>query len=214
MIELNKIYNEHCLDTMKRIGNKEVDLILTDPPYGINLKYDDYDDTVENWKNMMIDVIPEMIRISKMVIFPSCQIKFMKWYYDNFPPDWLISWYKGSTGHQSFIGFNDWEPHLVYGKITNQMYVHDFFQTKSSPKKGEFGHPCPKPVEWADWLISRISNKKTIIVYDPFMGSGTVGVSAKKHNCKYIGSDISKNYCQIAETRINNTKILNSNNFF
>ena len=36
----------------------------------------------------------------------------------------------------------------------------------------------------------------------------------KKHNCNYIGSEISSNYCEIATHRINNTKILNSNNFF
>ena len=35
MIELNKIYNEDCLEGMKRIPDKSVDLILTDPPYNI-----------------------------------------------------------------------------------------------------------------------------------------------------------------------------------
>lgn len=34
MIELNRIYNEDCLEGMKRIPDKSIDLILTDPPYG------------------------------------------------------------------------------------------------------------------------------------------------------------------------------------
>ena len=36
MIELNKIYNEDCLEGMKRIADKSVDLIVTDPPYMMN----------------------------------------------------------------------------------------------------------------------------------------------------------------------------------
>ena len=36
MIELNKIYNEDCLEGMKRIPDKSVDLIVTDPPYMMN----------------------------------------------------------------------------------------------------------------------------------------------------------------------------------
>ena len=36
MIELNKIYNEDCLEGMKRIKDKSIDMILTDPPYGID----------------------------------------------------------------------------------------------------------------------------------------------------------------------------------
>jgi len=37
MIELNKIYNEDCLEFMKRVPDKYFDLVLTDPPYGIGI---------------------------------------------------------------------------------------------------------------------------------------------------------------------------------
>jgi len=124
--------------------------------------------------------------------------------YKNFPPDWIICWYKGSTGHNSFIGFSDWEPHLVYGKNTNQMYVHDYFQTCSSPKMGSFGHPCPKPIEWAEWLISHFSKEGDLII-DPFSGSGTTLVACKKLRRKFIGFDISSKYCTISEQRLNET---------
>lgn len=40
------------------------------------------------------------------------------------------------------------------------------------------------------------------IVYDPFMGSGTTAKIAKDNNRKYIGSEISEDYCEIAEKRI------------
>lgn len=202
MIGLNKIYNENCLITMSKLGDKEVDFILTDPPYGIGLKYDSYNDTESNWYELMEQVLPEMIRVSKMTILPSCQIKRLKWIYQNYPPDWLICWYKGSTGHAAYIGFNDWEPHLVYGRRINLLYMHDYFQNVGRTEKGSFNHPCPKPIGWANWIISRVARGERITVYDPFCGSGTVPVSCIINNCNYIASEISKGYCNSAEQRI------------
>lgn len=202
MLEINKVYNEDCLETMARMSDKFVDLTLTDPPYGLDLQYDNYEDTADNWFSLMRAVIPEVIRVSKMVIMPSCKIQRLKWIYNNFPPDWLICWYKGSPGHAAYIGFNDWEPHLVYGRRINRLYMHDYFQTRSSPKKGTFDHPCPKPIEWSNWIIKRVAREDKILVYDPFLGSGTVAVSCKRLGHNFIGSEISKKYCEIAEMRI------------
>ena len=201
-----KLINEDCLIALKNMEDKSIDLILTDPPYGINLSYDNYDDTEDNWYKLMGKVLPEIIRVSKMAILPSCQIRRLPWIYQNYPPNWLMCWYKGSTGHASYIGFNDWEPHLVYGRRINQLYMHDYFQTKSSPKKETFGHPCPKPEDWAEWIITRVARKEKISVLDCFMGSGTVGVVCKKLGMDFTGIEISKNYFEIAKRRINDTK--------
>jgi len=198
---INQIICGDCLEVMKGIPDKSVDLVLTDPPYGINLKYNGYDDTEDNWYSLIKMVLPQIIRVSKMAILPSCQIKRLKWIYDNFPPDWLICWYKGSTGHNSFIGFNDWEPHLVYGRNKNNLYMHDYFQTKSSPKKETFGHPCPKPIEWAIWIIER-ATKNNDLILDPFLGSGTTAVACKELGRRYIGIEISPEYCDIANKRL------------
>ena len=200
-IETNKIICGDCIKIMEQWPDKCIDLILTDPPYGIGLEYNTYIDTESNWYSLMRRALPEIIRVSKMAILPSCQIKRLKWIYNNFPPNWLICWYKGSPGHASYIGFNDWEPHLVYGRTRNRMYMHDYFQTKASPKKGEFNHPCPKPIEWATWIIERAAQENDLIV-DPFVGSGTVCVAAKQLNRKYVGIDISEEYCEIARKRL------------
>lgn len=197
MLELNKIYNEDCLITMSKMEDKSIDLVLTDPPYGVNLNYDIYKDTEEKWFDLMNKFIPEACRIGKMVIMPSCQIKRLEWIYNNYPPDWLICWYKGSTGASAYIGFNDWEPHLVYGK--NNTNMHDYFKATPEPQKN--GHPCQKPLAWASWLISR-ATKETDLVYDPFMGSGTTAVACKNLKRNFIGSEISEEYCEIARQRL------------
>ena len=196
-IELNKIYNESCFETMARMPDKYCDLLLSDPPYGVDLKYDTYIDTEENWYELMNKFIPEAKRVAKMVIVPSCKISRLEWIYRNFPPDWLICWYKGSVGTAAYIGFNDWEPHLVYGK--NNTNMHDYFKTTPEPQTN--GHPCQKPINWARWLIIR-ATKQDDIVYDSFMGSGTTAVACIKEKRKFIGSEISSKYVEIANKRI------------
>uniref|UniRef100_A0A6M3Y5Q4 Putative methyltransferase n=1 Tax=viral metagenome TaxID=1070528 RepID=A0A6M3Y5Q4_9ZZZZ len=200
---INKIICGECLEVMKDMPDKSVDLVLTDPPYGVNFKYDKYEDTEENWYNLIDKVIPEMRRIATMVIMPSCQIKRLDWFYKNHKPDWLICWYKGSVGHSAYIGFNDWEPHLVWGK--NNTNMHDYFRATPEPFKN--GHPCPKPIEWAKWIISR-ATKEDDIVLDPFIGSGTTAVACQNLKRNFIGIEISKEYVKIAEERLRQKPLL------
>ena len=78
MIELNKIYNEDCLEGMKRIPDKSVDLIFTSPPYNMNLrirngkycsrqivkeistKYENFSDNYQ-WK-IILNLIKKLLR--------------------------------------------------------------------------------------------------------------------------------------------------------
>jgi DNA modification methylase len=191
------LYLSNCLDIMKTLQTNSIDAIVTDPPYGINFKYASYDDTEENWYNLMNAVVPEMIRIAKCVVLPSCAIKRLGWWYANYPPDWLIAWYKGSPGHVSKIGFNDWEPLIVYGKPFRSM--HDYFQTACGFEDN--GHPCPKPVAWAKWLCGRVAPINGTI-FDPFMGSGTTGVACAQLNRKFIGCEIDPVYYDISVKRV------------
>ena len=72
------------------------------------------------------------------------------------------------------------------------------------------GHPASFPEKLANDHIISWSNKNDL-VYDPFMGSGTTAKMALLNNRNYIGSEISEEYCNIANTRIldytNQTKL-------
>jgi modification methylase len=82
---------------------------------------------------------------------------------------------------------------------------------KLSPKANAFGdvwefmqdmkneHPAAFPVELIDRIVSSTDAK---IILDPFMGSGTTAISALNYKRKYIGIDISPEYCRMAEKRI------------
>jgi len=195
------LYHGNCLDIMPMLDKSNIDLVLTDPPYGINLEYSDYIDTEDNWYRLIENFIPLAKSISKMLIMPSCKISRLPWIYTHYPPDWLICWYKGSVGHNSYIGFNDWEPLLVYGRTRNKLCMHDYFQTQSSPKMGSYGHPCPKPIDWSSWLVDRATEDNNIVC-DPFGGSGTTALSCIDTKRRYILIELDEKYCEISAKRI------------
>jgi site-specific DNA-methyltransferase (adenine-specific) len=63
-------------------------------------------------------------------------------------------------------------------------------------------HPAPFPERLANDHIISWSNEGDL-VYDPFMGSGTTAKMALLNNRKFVGSEIAKEYCEIATNRIN-----------
>ena len=71
----------------------------------------------------------------------------------------------------------------------------------STKDKIAFQHPAIFPEQLANDHIISWSNE-TDLIYDPFMGSGTTAKMAILNNRKYIGSEISEDYCKIIETRI------------
>lgn len=71
------------------------------------------------------------------------------------------------------------------------------------PQDKDVPHPAPFPVELAQRVISSTTAK---IVLDPFIGSGTTGMAAELERRKWIGMDISKDYCTLARDRIDKVR--------
>jgi len=80
--------------------------------------------------------------------------------------------------------------------------VWEFTQEMNNP------HPAPFPVELIDRIISSTNAK---IVLDPFMGSGTTAIAAKKNNRDYIGMEISPAYVSMAQKRVSDYFSTNKN---
>jgi site-specific DNA-methyltransferase (adenine-specific)/modification methylase len=88
-MEINKIYNENCLDTMAKMPDNFIDLTVTSPPYNMNLrirngqycsrqivkelstKYTTFDDNlpIEEYYNFHSKVLKELLRVSKVVFY-------------------------------------------------------------------------------------------------------------------------------------------------
>ena len=65
-----------------------------------------------------------------------------------------------------------------------------------------YGHPAMFPEELATRVIKLFSFQGATVL-DPFLGAGTTAVSAKKHGRRYVGIDISQEYCETARERLN-----------
>jgi len=189
------LYCGDCLSILPHLSG--VDAVVTDPPYGCGFDYATYDDTPKSWRGLMDRSVPMLKEMARFVVMPCGDRMSMAWWYSTHGPDWMIAWYKGSPGHRSPIGFNDWEPHLCWGRPLVPM--HDHFQTVCG--FDDNGHPCPKPEAWAVWLCERAAKSGDTIL-DPFMGSGTTGVAAVRLGRRFIGIEIDEGYCAIAKRRI------------
>lgn len=81
--------------------------------------------------------------------------------------------------------------------------LHDFIETSVTPNgERKYGkHPTQKPESLIKHFVDVLSNEEDWIL-DPFMGSGTTGVVAKKSNRNFVGIELNEEYYKIAEERI------------
>ena len=191
------LYCGDCRDILPTLG--KVDAVVTDPPYGVNLPYDGYDDTPENLAILAADWLPVARAISDRVVFTT-GIKTISLYPQ---PDWILCWAISGAGGMSPWGFSCWQPIMAYGR---DPYLAAglgsrpdlIFKNETSEKAG---HPCPKPIGFMKALIARASLDGHAIL-DPFLGSGTTGVAAVQMGRDFIGIEREPRYFDIAVRRI------------
>lgn len=203
---INQVICGDCLDLMKLMPNKCVDLVITDPPYGVGMEYDYFNDDKKELKNLVDKIMPELLRVGKIVLITcgnSNQTLYPK-------PDWTLAWvYRGGANRCNW-GFNTWQPILAYGKcpyMANNMGARaDTIWQEETPQKN--GHPCPKPIKFWSKLLLRGSVKQTDLIFDPFMGSWTTARACKDLNRRFIGAELSEKYCEIGEQRLRQNNLL------
>lgn len=81
--------------------------------------------------------------------------------------------------------------------------VHDYFETSVTPmsEKKHGKHPTQKPVKLLGHFISLLSNPGEVVL-DPFMGSGSTGVSCLQLGRQFIGSEVDNKYFEITKKRL------------
>jgi len=204
-----EIIQGDCLEVMKTFADNQFDLVLTDPPYGIDYGYLTYKDTRENLIDLIRCFVPEVLRISKRaIIFPGIQNVCL------YPQsDWLMSYSWDTTATYGKMGYNQWQPLLFYGDdVRGFGNVNGILKSDSIKLSGggtigflsEFPkgkHPCPKPRRIIQILINRLSAEGDEVL-DPFLGSGTTAVICESMGRNCVGIEISEKYCETARKRV------------
>ncbi len=206
MLEVNKIYCGDCLDIMRDMPDDSVFLTITDPDYNAKnigpnkRKYDVCPMQREDYPKFCATWFAMCDRVSEAIVFTPGIANTH--YYP--APFWQICWHKpASCSFNRMGGFNAWEPIFTYGKVTKARLGQDYIlcNTLNLKKGPESKHPCPKPLKLMEKLVKHFSEPGDLI-FDPFVGSGTTCLAAKRLGRNYIGIDISEEYCQIARDRL------------
>ena len=86
-------------------------------------------------------------------------------------------------------------------RIANDKYPTSIIFMPKEHKKGTFYHPTQKPVALVEYLIRTYTNEGDVVL-DNCIGSGTTAIAAIRTGRHYIGFEIEKSYCEIAQRRI------------
>ena len=242
MLELNKIYNMDCLEGMKQIPDKSIDLIVSDPPYGLNYNNGDlasrWEAIFEPYKHIRLNTkmkdnpIPNdgkeahiifeafLIEANRILKKGACcccccggggpKPLFAKWTLmmdDIIGFKQAVVWDKGGLGmgmqyrrnYEFILIAQKGSPSHRWngGRITPNVW--------NIPKiiPSEYQHPTAKPIELMEKIVSIHSDEQDVVL-DGFVGHGPVPVACKRLNRNFIGFEISKEYVDIANKRIDN----------
>lgn len=203
------LYEGDCMDVLPTLEPGSVDAVVTDPPYGIGFKYATHDDSDKGYADWCKTWFSMCKKLCSGPIAISCGIGNL----NNWPQaHWVLCWHKPAAMGRCPIGFTNWEPVLLYGKVRGQK-TSDVFRAVIRTDSALDGHPCPKPLEWATELISRLTIANDTIL-DPFAGSGTTGVAAILEGRKAILIEKDPKYCDIIRRRIAEAEATGPNSLF
>lgn len=229
-MELNKIHHIDCELYLNDIP-KIIDLTITSPPYNLGKKhhtgnnvfnsYDEYIDDIneDEYQKKQIDVLNKIYEKTndngslfynhKIRIKNGICINPYKWISKT---EWILKqeivWINGSQNFDKcrFFPMGERLYWLVKNKNTklyNSLNLTDVLNIK--PEGTNKLHKRSFPLKLAQSIIILFPESK--IIFDPYMGSGTVAIAAINENRKYIGCEISKNYIDICNERIANNNL-------
>jgi site-specific DNA-methyltransferase (adenine-specific) len=195
------IYHADCREILPYLP--KVDLVLTDPPYGIsfvsNHRFTKYA-TITNDDMLPLDLIYLSMNKATHAAYVFCR-------WDNLPqmpkPKSVLAWVKNnwSMGDLEHEHGRQWEACCFYPK-EEHVFIKRIPDVIYANRTGNDLHPTEKPQELLETII--LANECRLIL-DPFMGSGTTLRAAKDLRRKAIGIEIEEKYCEIAARRLAQT---------
>lgn len=239
-LKVNQIYNMDCLAGLDQIEKESVDLLLTDPPFGINFhkvgsqynrkqkdlgkiyyeipEADYYDFTLSwlskckavmkptasgfifsGWNNLgdILNAISKLdFRVINHIIWKFQFGVFTKKRYvtSHYHILYFTNLKEKNDKLRTFNRISD------YSTSPGKLYFEDVWRIKRDYQKGGDKTPTRLPLAVTDKCIRMASNGGDLIL-EPFLGSGSVVLSAMKYNRNYIGFEISEEIFRVAEKR-------------
>ena len=187
------IYHGDCRDVLPTLT--PVDLVLTDPPYGLGDKWTGGSKWVLHhgqmqWDQMTVDgVVEHLTDAGRHVIVWGGN-------YYPLPPArcWLL-WDKKQNDN-----FTSGQAEMAWTNLDRP--VRTFRMSQVEAYGAGKSHPTEKPLQLMTWCVAMVRDDTIATVLDPFMGSGTTLRAAKDLGHKAIGVELDERYCEIAARRM------------
>jgi len=190
------IYHARCEDILPSIDPATVDLLLTDPPYGINLSTDwsGWNGGGKSYAPVMGDDAP--FDPSHLLTYPKVCLWGANHFADKLPVGRWLFWRKVDASPLMAAGELAW--HNCGGRPV------DYYETTINQARNRDGalHPTQKPVSLMMWQLERFGVKPGDLVLDPYMGSGPLAQACYELGILYIGIEVVEGYCAAAVSRL------------
>lgn len=226
------IFNDDYRNIIKEISN--VDLIITDPPYlhekggrGKMLLGESLDRNEFNMKklgdfgkeeiNEFLNLTKPLMKKPQWYIFCSEKqlVYYLDWCVENKFKYNLLAWNKPlsvmnrerySTNIEYIVRI--YSSGCALNKLDLNLYpekskYYSKYKTYNQLRGKRKLHPSQKPIEIISEIIE-LSSSLNQVIFDPFMGSASVGISAIENNRKFIGVELDEKYYNIAKNRLDN----------
>lgn len=191
------IYHGDCRDVVEELaphyGEKPFDLLLTDPPYGIGINKSHRLSTSRGFGGETWDVdVIDAATIQRVRTICAEAIIWGGNYYDLPPTRCFLIWDKENAGRD----FADCEFAWTSFDAVARRIRH-----RPMNMDGGKVHPTQKPEAVMRWSLMQAPTA-AMRVFDPFMGSGTTLVAAKRLGRQCVGIEREEKYCEIAAKRL------------
>lgn len=180
-----------CADIVRELEG--VDVVITDPPYGIEFRNKEWDKEVPR----IAFALPFLFDRVAIIMGTEAAWQLPK-------PKWTACWARPASCARSLVGgFSHWSPILLYGECKLSVDFRSWHAIAHAYKEGSYGaeHPSPKPEALMMWLVSELAQEGETVL-DPFMGSGTTGIACIRTGRKFIGIERDPAHFKTAELRI------------
>jgi DNA modification methylase len=183
------------------MGNNIPNAIVTDPPYGVGIKYNSIDDEYDE----VLHIVTKFMRIALGYKCPTAITSGVRLLFKYPEPAWIMAWIHQAGNGMSPWGFTTFNPILIYGKdpyLTNGLGSRSDSLVLAADRGGENIHPVTKPLDVWAWLVERVSVSRDDIILDFFLGSGTTIVACEQTGRVGYGMEIAPEYVAVTLERL------------